>query len=208
MNQISLKNEIHCKIAHFSLILIPIIYCILGKWISLAIFAVPSIAVVLLDYMRRTNSAARDVFLRVFGTIIKPHEFDGDKFSSVSWVAFATCLNFLLFKDEIAVTAFVILVVSDAAAAIVGKNFSSPEFFEKTQNGSLAFLASGFLVLVICGVAFGSGFWFYLFGLFTLVAVTIVEARPSLIKVDDNFLIPISFSVIMTFFDIMWNYAY
>lgn len=208
MNQISLKNEIHCKIAHFSLILLPMIYCILGKWISFSIFAVLSTIVVSLDYMRRSNSAMREIFLKIFGTVIKPHEFDGNKFSSVSWVAFATCLNFLLFKDEIAVTAFVILVVSDAAAAIVGKNFSSPEFFEKTQNGSLAFLASGFVVLFICGIAFGSGFWFYLFGLFTLIAVTIIEARPSLIDVDDNFLIPISFSVIMTFFDIMWNYAY
>jgi dolichol kinase len=208
MNQISLKNEIHRKIAHFSLILIPILYCVLGKWISVSIFILLSSAIVSLDYLRRTNPAMREIFFKIFGTIIKPHEFDGDKFSGVSWVAFATCLNFLLFKDEIAVTAFLILVVCDAAAAIIGKNFSSPEFFEKTQNGSLAFFASGFLVILICGLSFGSGFWFYFFGLFALVVVTIIEARPSLIDIDDGFLIPISFSVIMTFFDIMWNYAY
>jgi len=144
----------------------------------------------------------------MFGFILRPHEIEGDKFCGASWVAFSTCINFLLFKPAIAVTAFLILVFADAAAAIIGKKFPSQTFFEKTLYGSSAFFAVGLIVLCACGGIYGEKFWFYFFGIFSLCVVTLIEARPSFFKVDDNFMIPISFSVIMTTFDIMWNYAY
>jgi len=208
MNQISLKNEMYRKAMHLLLVFIPISYCLLGKWKSMTIFAAISTIVVSLDYMRRTNPAVKTIFLKIFGFVLRPHEIEENKFCGASWVAFSTCINFLLFKPEIAVTAFLILVISDAFAAIIGRNFTSQAFFEKTLYGSAAFFATGLIVLFACGGFYGVKFWFYFFGIFSLCIVTLIEARPSFFNVDDNFMIPISFSVIMTTFDIMWNYAY
>lgn len=206
--QISLRNETYRKCLHILLILVPIIYCNMGKWLSVAIFAAIAAIVVPLDYMRRNNAAVQTIFVKIFGIVLREHEISGQKLCGASWVALAACTNFLFFPAEIAVTAFAILAISDASAAIIGRNFPSRPFFEKTFNGSAAFFLSGLAILITCGIIFHSAFWFYFFGLFTLSVVTLIESRPSLIKVDDNFLIPIAFSVTMTIFDIMWNYSY
>ncbi len=208
MNHISLKNEALRKIFHLMLILAPIMYLQLGKWLSVAIFAAVAAVVVSLDYMRRSNPAVKTIFAKIFGLILREHELDGTKLCGASWVALATCINFLLFSPEIAVTAYLILVISDAAAAIVGRNFPSQPFFEKSLNGAVAFFVTGLIVVIACGIFFHSRVWFYLFGFFALTAVTVIESRPSLFKIDDNFVIPIAFSVIMTTFDLMWNYSY
>jgi len=188
--------------------LAPIAYYNLGKWLSVAIFASMASVVVSLDYMRRSNKAVQEIFVKSFSIILRPHEVTGDKLCGVSWVALAACINFLFFPAEIAVTAFVILAISDAAAAIIGRNFPSQPFFEKTLNGSAAFFLTALIILISCGLIYHARFWFYFFGLFTLSVITIMEARPSMFKIDDNFLIPIAFSVTMTIFDIMWNYSY
>ncbi len=208
MDKISMKHELFRKGLHFLLLLVPISYLVLGKWISLTIFSVLTTGIVSLDYMRRTNPKIQEIFVKIFGTILRPHEIDGGKLCGASWVGLAACLNFLIFKEEIAVTGFIIMVISDAAAAIVGRNFPSKPFFEKTVSGAAAFAATGFVILIICAIFFQAKFWFYLFGLFSLFCVTMFESRPSILKIDDNFTIPIGFSVIMTFFDIVWNYAY
>lgn len=208
MTQISLKSEACRKAFHMLLILAPILYCNLGKWLSVAIFSSIAAVVVSLDYMRRSNPAVKNLFAKLFGFILREHELNGDQLCGASWVALAACINFLVFPAEIAVTAFSILAISDASAAIIGRNFPSQPFFEKTLNGSAAFFLTGLIILVTCGILYHSHFWFYFFGLFTLTVITLIEARPSLSRIDDNFLIPIAFSLTMSIFDIMWNYSY
>jgi dolichol kinase len=208
MNQISLKSELCRKGLHLLLILVPIAYCQVGKWPSVAIFAAIATIFVTLDYTRRSNPKVKEIFAKIFGFVLRLHELNGEKLCGASWVALAAFINFAVFSPEIAVTAFSILAISDAVAAIIGRNFPSQPFFEKSLNGSAAFFISGFIVLITCGLIFHSRIWFYLFGVFALAAVAIMESRPSLLKIDDNFLIPIAFSIIMTTFDIMWNYSY
>jgi len=203
-----MQREINRKIAHFLLILVPLSYYFLGKWPSLIVFSILTTVIVGLDFARRTDPNLNTLFVRIFGPILRDHELDGTRFCGASWVGLAACLNFFLFKAEIAITSFTILIFSDGLAAIVGKAVPSRSFFEKSRSGSLAFFIVGCVVLLTCGMIFDSKTWFYLFGLFALFCVTILEARPSLLDIDDGFVIPIFFSTIMTFFDLMWNYNY
>jgi dolichol kinase len=208
MTQISMQNELIRKALHFMLLLVPIAYCHYGKWHSLIFIASISAIVVGLDYARRTNPQIKIIFAKIFGIVLRKHELEGTKLCGASWVALAACLTFFLFKKEIAVTAFTILVISDAASAIVGRAIPSQAFFEKSRAGAAAFFSTGLAVLIVCGLIFHAQTWFYLFGLFALSCTTIIESRPSLFGIDDNFTIPISFAFIVTFFDIMWNYNY
>lgn len=203
-----MKKELLRKFLHAFLILIPIAYYELGKWQSLLIFAPATIFIVSLDYLRRHDPKIQMFFIKIFRPVLREHELTGDKLCGASWVGLATCLNFFLFKEEIAITGFAILVISDLMAALIGKSIVSRPFFEKSLAGSAAFFISGLIILFSCGAFFDSRIWFYLFGLFALFCVTIIEARPSLIQIDDNFTIPITFSVVMSFFDIIWNYSY
>jgi dolichol kinase len=203
-----LKRELTRKAAHFMLILVPLAYYFLGKWPSLIIFASLATIIISLDFARRSNPKLNEMFVRIFGPILRDSEMDGSKLCGASWVALSACITFLLFKPEIAITAFSILIFSDGLAALIGKSVPSRPFFEKTISGSMSFFLIGIIVLLTCGAIFDTKTWFYVFGFFALFCVTIIEARPSLFNVDDGFTIPIGFSVIVTFFDLMWNYNY
>lgn len=203
-----MKTEFYRKGLHMLLLAIPLTYYFLGKWQSLLIFAPLTLAVITIDFLRRKSPKVKMIFEKIFGFVLRPHELTGDKLCGASYVGLATCLNFSLFKAEIAITAFLIFVISDTLAALVGKGIPSQPFFEKSRAGSLAFAISALVILIVCGMFFHCGAWFYIFGLFAVFCVTMFEARPSLLNIDDNFTITIGFAFIMTFFDLAWNYSY
>jgi len=204
----SILPEIYRKCIHLFILFVPITYHYLGRWPSLTIFGALTTIFVSLDYLRRKNPKIKTIFAKILGPILRGHELTGDKLCGASWVGLATCINFFFFTEEIAVTSFVILAICDAMAALVGKSIPSQPFFEKSSAGSVAFFISGIIILLICGSIFDSRIWFYLFGTFALLCITVIEARPTLFNIDDNFSIPIGFSLIMTFFDLIWNYSY
>lgn len=204
----SLLIESYRKSLHLLLILIPMIFIFLGREATFFILLPITVFVVGMDYMRRKNPAIKTLFEKIFGTILRPHELTGEKLCGSSWVFMGALLNFGIFSKEIAVTGFLILVISDAMASLVGKAVVSQKFYEKSVAGSAAFFLSAFAILIACGISYHVGFSFYLFGIFTIFCVTLVEARPSFTGIDDNFSIPIVFAVVMSFFDILWNYSY
>ena len=119
---------------------------------------------------------------------------------------FSTIISFKIFPKAIAVTGFVILVISDSLAAIIGKSIESKPFYEKSFAGSTAFFISAVSVVISLGIYFDVKFLFYFFGFLCALFVAILEARPSIFKIDDNFLIPTAFCLPMGFFNFMWNF--
>ncbi len=203
----NLHSEFYRKCLHLLLVIIPMTYHFLGKWESVKIFAIVTLVVVSFDFARSKSQVIKNIFQKIFGSVLREHETSG-KLTGASFVALAACINFSLFKPEIAVTGFLILVISDTLAALIGKGIPSKPFFEKSLFGSLAFFISALIILFSCGGFYHSGLWFYIFGFFAVFCVTMFEARPSFLNIDDNFVIPIGFSLIMTFFDLAWNYNY
>ncbi len=204
----NLARESMRKALHFLLIILPLSYYHFGKWPTLAVLAPIATFVVALDYMRQNNQKINSFFVAILRPVLRDFELDGKKLCGASFVALGSCITFLIFKEIIAITAFTILVISDGLAALVGKAIPSRPFFEKSLAGALAFAISGLAVLVICGMIFGARPWFYIFGLFALFCVTMIESRPSFLGIDDNFAIPVVFCLIMAFFDFLWNYSY
>lgn len=204
----SLKIESYRKFLHFLLVLIPVIYLLIGKWPTTFILLPVTVFIVGLDYMRRRSISINVFFNKIFGLILRDHEKSGEKLCGASYVFLGATINFFLFKPEIAVCGFLILAISDALAALVGKAVASRPFYEKSLAGSSAFFVSALVILIVCGISFDVGVWYYLFGIFAIFCVTILEARPSFVGIDDNFLIPIVFAVEMSFFDIVWNMSY
>ena len=202
----NLNNELKRKSLHFLLILIPILFCIFGKTLSMIILIPLTCAIVWLDYMRFKNQKIHDIFTKFFRNILRPHELEERKLCGVSFVALSASLNFLIFPKEIAVIGFTILVISDSLAAIIGKSIVSQPFYEKSFAGSTAFFISAVAVVIILGIYFDVKFLFYFFGFLCALFVAVLEARPSIFKIDDNFLIPTAFCLPMEFFNLMWNF--
>lgn len=202
-------KEIYRKLFHLLILLIPAIYLYFGKWQSLQIFAILTSILIISDLARNKFSKYNQFFSQTFGALMRQKEINNEVlFCGTTYVGIAACVCFALFKPEFAICGFIILTISDSIAAIIGKSVSSKEFFEKSSAGSLAFFISALLVLIICGLIFDQALWFFLLGPFAVFVVTMFEARPSLIKLDDNLAIPLGFSSVMTLFDVILNYQF
>lgn len=208
MNNFSFNQELGRKLFHLLILLFPFAFYELGRKQTLIIVLPLTLIVVAIDYYRKKNATLQLIFEKFFKVILREKELKGETLCGASWMLLAASSIFLICSAEIAVSAFVILAISDSLAAIIGKSVSSKPFFEKSTAGSIAFYVSGLLVLFVCGAIFDSRLWFYLFGFFALFCATIIEARPSFLGIDDNFSIPVSFALIMTIFDLMWNFSY
>ena len=202
----NLTNEIFRKSMHFALIIIPITYYQLGKWPSLKIFAAVSAVIILADYLRITDNNLRRSFNNLLGPILRADEANGKNLSSASFTAISACIIFLFFNEKIAITAFLVMIFADGIAPICSKNIKSEPFFEKSLANAMSFFITGIMVIISCTIFFDAGLVFLFFALFSLACATLVESRPSIFKVDDNLTVPLSFSIIMSFFDMAWNF--
>ncbi len=205
MNSIII-HEFKRKLFHLLILLIPLFYQYVGKKIALITFFSLSSIIILADYYRRKNIKFNQIFLKIFGSIMRDSEKNHQKLSGASFLMIAVCVIFSFFNPKIAIISFIILAISDALAAIIGKSFSSKVFFEKSSIGSLAFGISAYLILVIFGIIFNAKLLYYLIGIFAVFITTIIEARPSIFLLDDNLTVPLSFAFTLTIFNHMWQF--
>jgi len=206
--QISYQSEIHRKLLHICLIIGPILYLFLTKTQFLLLILPICAIVIILDIGRGKYPQIKMIADKFFSKMFRAHEADG-QLCGVTYVAIAAAITFTFFPKIIALNAFSILAISDAAASLVGRKYSNGEkFFEKSVIGSLTFFVSAILILIIFGIGFKESFSYYLFGFLAVFATTVIEARPSLLKTDDNLTIPLTFSVVMFLFGLIWTYNY
>lgn len=203
--EFSLAKELSRKIFHLLLLLIPFGYSIFGKIMMLKIIFPLMLIILFVDYLRHKNEIIKNCFNKVFSAILRKKESEENKFCGASFAFVAAFLIILFAKKEIAIISFLILAICDASASLIGKSIKSKPFFDKSLAGSIAFYLSGVLIVIICGSAFNLGLLFYIFAFISLFITTIVEARPNLVKIDDNFSVPFAFAVSMTFFDLIWS---
>lgn len=201
----TLKQEIHRKIFHLFLILIPLAFLSFGKEKFLIFFTPLAFVVVLVDFARCRFDFIEKILLPIFKKIMRNHEIEEKKLSGASWVFLSAWINFAFFNPIIAVIGFNILIFADSAAAIIGKSFKSKPFYEKSQAGSLAFFLVSLLIILICGIYFDCRLIFFFFAGFIALFITYLEAYPSLHNIDDNFIIPLTFSFSMSLLNFMWH---
>ncbi|MBL7160749.1 MAG: hypothetical protein ISS93_02780, partial [Candidatus Aenigmarchaeota archaeon] len=126
---------------------------------------------------------------KVRGTLMKI-ERPGIPFQGAFWFYFSCGLVFLLFPKNIAITACLILAISDSLATLVGHHLGRKKFLgNKTLEGTLVFFFSALLIgwVLIPQAAL-------LAALAATIGELLPELAPSLRRrglLDDNMLIPI-----------------
>ena len=91
------------------------------------------------------------------------------------------------------------LLAAGAAAALIGRKFGKHKIVNgKSLEGLLSFIVAGYIFFSIVGIACCATGIFYLLGAFAVVAGSIVELFTKQIKIDDNFTIPLTVSLILS----------
>ena len=114
-------------------------------------------------------------------------------------VLMAALLLNLIFPPLIAAAAMAVMLTGDAAAALIGRKFGKHKIVNgKSLEGALSFIVAGYIFFSIVGIACCATGIFYLLGAFAVVAGSIVELFTKQIKIDDNFTIPLTVSLILS----------
>jgi dolichol kinase len=184
------KVEILRKIVHLSTLVIPVGYALTSEETAI-LFLIPFfIALLVVDLLRQFHAGMASLFQKYFfGRVLREEEKSA--FMGSTYFIFSTILTILLFPKPIAIASLFILILSDTAAALIGKGIGRVKVFGKTVEGSMAFLITSLLIV-----------WIYphlnrLSGSLAALGATLVEVLP--IKLNDNLSIPLVAGAIMFF---------
>jgi len=182
--------EIKRKIVHLATLVIPVGYALTSEE-TVILFLVPFfLALLLVDLLRHFHSGVASLFRKYFfGRVLREEE--KPTFMGSTYFIFSTILTILLFPKSIAIASILILILSDSAAALIGKWIGRIKIFGKTLEGSMAFFLTSLLIV-----------WIYpnlsrFSGSLAALGAALIEILP--IKLNDNLTIPLVAGAIMFF---------
>ena len=182
--------EIRRKMVHLATLIIPAGYALTSQETTL-IFVIPLfLGLLAVDLLRHYHSGMAALFNRFFfGRVLREEE--KPTLMGSTYFLFSTILAVLLFPKPIAITSLLILILSDTAAALVGKAIGRVRIFGKTLEGSAAFFVTSLLIV-----------WFFpnlnrFSGTLAALGGTLIELVP--IRLNDNLSIPLVTGAIMFF---------
>ena len=174
--------EIKRKVVHLSSLIVPIGYVLTSQKTVLTFLIPLFLCFLLIDLLRHFYPGMGLFFQKyIFGNILR--EAERSRLMGATYFLFSSILTILLFPKSIAIASLFILMLSDTAAALVGKWRGRVSIFGKTLEGSIAFFASALLIV-----------WVYpnldrFPGFLAALGATVVELLPT--QVDDNLTIPL-----------------
>ena len=142
--------EIKRKIVHFATLILPVGYGLTSRE-TVVLFLVPFfLALLAVDLLRHYHPGMASLFQKYFfGRVLREEE--KATFMGSTYFIFSTLLTILLFPKAIAIASILILIVSDTAAALIGKigPESTDYFLVGSERGPFRMRAGGRLFLGI-----------------------------------------------------------
>ena len=191
--EISFVQELWRKATHIGALVIPGGYYLFGleKGTALAILVPFTLLVIMTDISRlRGWWFWHGLMGKLFSRMIRSHEQNGD-WTGATYILLASCCTIALYNKPIAIAALAFIIVGDAAAALIGRQFGRHKIGRKSIEGSLGCLAA---TLLVAWLAPGLSFPVAAVG---AVAAALFEFQP--LGVDDNVTVPILSGLVMTF---------
>lgn len=197
-NNISYTQELLRKTIHLCSLSLPIAYIFITKEIILSFILPLLILALLIDILSKVNPTFKAFYYKYFGSMLRPHE-KSDKFllNGASWVLISAFLVFLIFPKIIAIISFTILIISDLSAALIGRRFGKHKLFDKSWEGTSAFMITGIIVVFIYYYTLQAPISLLIFGSLGAIFAGFIEAASVTLKMDDNLSIPLSVGLVM-----------
>lgn len=194
----SYGTELIRKGIHMSSLAIPVVYYFITRETALAILIPLLLLFGVSDLARIFIPAFGRWYEQWFGFLLRRHELaEGHKkLNGATYVLLSATLCIWLFPKMIVITAFAILIVSDTAAALIGRKFGKHPLRQgKSYEGTTAFFVSALLVVAITPKVQYLP-WEYAIGAVAAFVGALAEALSGEM-IDDNLSIPLSIAVVM-----------
>ena len=170
-----------------ALLLLPRTFCAI-------LFGVLAVLTVIVEYAYyRKVPVVWQCYGFFFGRMLRDYGEGKFHLSGGAPVLAAACLSALCFSSPYSALAMAVMLLGDTAAALIGRRFGRHRFFNgKSLEGTLAFVVTGFAVVLI-GFAFGAYPWQVLLGgVSGVVVAALLELFNCELHLDDNLSIPLA----------------
>lgn len=181
------------KAFHLSAIILPLIYIFISRTsITLMLFIVTA-ATLYLDISRHSSIKISEFVTKFFTKIMRADESNGSfALSGSSFMMLGFFLTALLFPKNLAICSWLILIVSDCLAALVGTKIGNSLNNGKSFAGSTAFLLSAIFISILVYFYLGFNTSFIII-IISAIATTAIEFYSKDLKVNDNLSIPLTY---------------
>ncbi len=199
----SLSFEIKRKMFHISSIVIPIFYIFIPSVIMIVFLMLSTAFILYIDISRHYNAKIKEIITKVFSKIMREEEMSNSLLLSGMSYFFMGCLLVVaLFAKWLAITSMMILIICDAAAALIGKRFGNTLVNGKSLEGFAAFVISAIIISILCYLISGIELHFATIFLASLITA-LTEFFSKYFRINDNLSIPL----IYAFSSVIFTYA-
>jgi glycerol-3-phosphate acyltransferase PlsY len=179
------------RVAIRPLSLLFLIFVFMDRNFGLYVIGIVCLCFITLDLFRFLNKRTNVLLTEKVKAIFRKGE--EKRFSTMTLFLMSTFLTVLFFELEIAITALSFLVFGDMFAKIFGLAYGRHKIFEKTLEGTLAYIG----VVIGLGYILNTSLDIHLIILISGgVAAPLIELLP--IGINDNFTVPIISGAVMT----------
>ncbi|WP_419235039.1 hypothetical protein [Rickettsia endosymbiont of Nabis limbatus] len=181
------------KAFHLSAIILPLIYIFTSRTsITLLLFIVTA-ATLYLDISRHSSIKISEFVTKFFTKIMRADESNGSfALSSSSFMMLGFFLTALLFPKNLVICSWLILIISDCLAALVGTKIGNSLNNSKSFAGSVVFLLSAIFISILAYFYLGFNTSFIII-IISSVATTAIEFYSKDLKINDNLSIPLTY---------------
>ena len=193
---LNFDNEIKRKKFHLLSFFIPIYYLLWPNSILLFI-SLLSISIITIDIYRLYFKKNINLpILRLINSTIRSYEKDSPM--SATLLVFTSLLIIIFFKSDIAIIAISIASICDTIAAVYGMKYGKIKLlFNKTLEGSFAFLITSFLLVFLLNYLTSSNLDIVYLMICSLLATITESVTPTKY---DNVTVPFVVSISMQIF--------
>ena len=176
--------------------LIPIIYYFIDTKTALLILFPVTVLTLLIDLGIYHSESFRTLIYPIVGGMLRPHEMHRTSLvlNGASWVMIAACITVAIFPKPLAIIGYSIVILSDIAAALIGRKFGKTPFLDKSLQGSTAFFIVALIVSATWTWIFDYSSMFFFVCIIGSFLATIAEASTTRFKLDDNLAVPLAFA--------------
>lgn len=199
INDKSFRKELMRKAIHLSSLWIPAAIYFMPKFILIPILLIILIGNIILEYGNfKRYPWARKSFGVLFFRTLRNKETSREhfQFTGAIYVLVSALLCLCLFDKAIAAIALTVMLISDSAAALVGRSIGKIKIYKKkTLEGTLAFFGSALIINAL--------FWqvhpFSVASVIACLVATLAEVFEDKIEIDDNLSVPIFMAAVLSF---------
>ncbi|ABV75558.1 Dolichol kinase [Rickettsia akari str. Hartford] len=181
------------KIFHLSAIIFPLLYLFIPRTVITLLLFIITAVTLYLDVSRHNNAKISEFVTKFFSKVIRFEENNGYcTLSGISFMMLGLFLTALLFPKNLVICSWLILIISDCLAALVGVKIGNSLGNGKSIAGSVTFLASAIFISVLVYFYLGYNTSFIII-IISCIGATATEFYSKDLRINDNLSIPLSY---------------